>query len=219
MSVVRTFAGTAAGLAVVLFSTAGAFAATNLVANPSGSGGATTGWIMNFNGTNSSLSAVQRNGDWWLHYTSTQYESIGDWVFYNITVQPGQTYTCGFVATGSGVIHADAWNNTVDTTSASKALSSTPQTFMVTFPAGPKTSDQMQVRFTQPPVSVYFNEVTCAPGNTVTLASAAAAAPSATALPKTGAGAGLEAGGLGAVAAGILLAIWDTRKRYRRARA
>lgn len=148
-----------------------AFAATNLVSNPDGANGSTNGWSMSYNGQDGSLTAVQQNGQWWLRYQSTLQEGGGVWVQYQMHgLTVGDTYTCGFLAMGSGTIYADAYNGSEDVTSSSEALTSVPQLFEVTFTLAKTGNDLIQVRYTAPPVDVYFSDVTCVPGSTVVLA-------------------------------------------------
>ncbi len=211
--------------AALLASTAGVSlaASSNLVANPSGAGGSTTGWSAAYNGQGATIQAVTQNGISWLHYKSTQQESGGDWVQFSLSnVTQGQTYTCGFMAKGTGTIYADAYDGSKDNTSTPTALTSTPQPFLVTFTVASTGNNPFQVRYNTPPVDVYFNEATCVPGKTLTLAAETPAATSGsspasgassgstssgstssgTSLPKTGGSPLLPAAGAGLVLAG-----------------
>ena len=148
-----------------------AVAATNLVSNPDGANASTVGWSMSYNGQDGTLTAVQQNGQWWLRYQSTLQEGGGVWVQYQMHgLTVGDTYTCGFLAMGSGSIYADVYNGSEDVTSPSEALASAPQIFDVTFTLAKTGNDLIQVRYTAPPVDVYFSDVTCAPGSSVVLA-------------------------------------------------
>lgn len=169
------------GLASVVAVPTMAASSANLVSNPSGTGGTTTGWALSYNGQNGSIKAVTKGGVSWLEYQSTLSEGGGVWVQYMLpTTTTGQTYTCGFEAEGSGTIYADAYNGTQDNQSPQVTLNaSTPQILKITFTVANPSSAQIQVRYPSPPVDVYFNDVTCVAGSSVTLVAQSASSSSA----------------------------------------
>ncbi len=223
-------AGTAL-CATLALAAAPAWAAGNLVTNPSGVGGTVTGWTAP--GGWGPLTGVQVHGTWWFHWVSDNVQSHtpgpgSAWYSYTMAnLSPGQTISCGFKAMGSGTIAEDIWtgNNGGDHLTAPVALSSTPTVFTETEKVGAKPwpgPPQVQVRYQNQTgnLNIYFTDVTCVLGSSVTLAadSTAAAAGAgggktaaattkaskpAAGLPKTGSGILPLIGGLAAVAAGL----------------
>ena len=169
------------GLAALMAVPTMAATSSNLVGNPSGVGGKTTGWSMSYNGQSGSIQSVTKGGASWLEYKSTLSEGGGVWVQYMLpTTTKGDTYTCGFEAEGSGTIYADAYDGSKDNQSSQVTLNaSTPQILKITFTVANPSSAQIQVRYPTPPVDVYFNDVTCVPGSSVTLVAQSASSSSA----------------------------------------
>ena len=112
-----------------------------------------------------------------LEYTASLRENGGVWVQYNFEpyfLTQGSTYTCGMYVAGSGSAYLDVWTGSNSFPGTPVTLSSTPTPVHITFPMGnPGNTPNLEVRYNQPPVSVYFTDVTCAPGSSVTLASLA----------------------------------------------
>lgn len=169
-----------AGLAAAVATPTLAAGPTNLVTNPSGAGGKTTGWALSYNGNQGSLQAVTKGGTSWLEYKSTLSEGGGVWVLYPLTMTTaGTKYTCGFEAEGSGTIYADAYDGAKDNQSSQVTLSATtPKQVDITFTVVNPSGAQIQVRYNTPPVDVYFNDVTCVPGSSVTLVASTSATTS-----------------------------------------
>lgn len=143
--------------------------ATNLVANPSGAGGSTADW-----GTGravDSLSAVQIDGQWWLHWATPQ--TAYDWVVYKFpptAVTAGTEYSCGFEAMGSGTIYAMLYDGKNLNRGTAMKLTDTPQVFTESATAvNPSGPVEIQARANAGPTNVYFNEVTCVAGSSVTI--------------------------------------------------
>ncbi len=143
--------------------------ATNLVANPSGVGGSTADW-----GTGrsvDSLSAVQVGGQWWLHWSTPQ--TAYDWVVYKFpptAVTAGTEYACGFEAMGSGTIYAMLYDGKNLNRGTALKLTDTPQVFTESATAvNPSGPVEIQARINAGPANVYFNEVTCVAGSSVTI--------------------------------------------------
>ncbi len=234
----RASALAGAGLAMLgamaLLPAPAALAATNLVANPSGVAGSTTGWSAPSGwGT---LTGVQVNGVWWLHWVSNDVQSHqpgpgSAWYSYDFNnLSTGQTISCGMKVMGTGTIVEDVWtgNNGGDHFSAPVALSSTPQVITLTETIGAKPwpgPPEVEVRYNSQTgnLNIYFTDVTCVVGGSVQLVAdstgAATGAGSAStssgssssggsssSLPKTGGGPLPWLGGLVAAAgAGLLL--------------
>ncbi|HET7559140.1 MAG TPA: GxGYxYP domain-containing protein [Limnochordia bacterium] len=147
--------------AVAAFSSAVA-PATNLVANTGGEQG-TADWHLAFNGRQATLDAVtDQSGRTWLHYQATLSEPIGNWVQYNLSTTADQAYNCTFEAKGSGVIYANAYDGLADIAAQPRALTDAPATFVVKFVSALDRNNQLQIRYHQPPVDVWFRNVRCA---------------------------------------------------------
>ena len=236
----RLGAAAIALVVTVALAVAPALAATNLVADPSGVGGNITGWSAP--STWGPLTGVTKNGIWWLHWVSNSVQShtpnpgAGWYVYVFPNLTAGQQLSCGFKAMGSGQIVLDIWTGTTDNLTAPKTLSSTPQTFTETetvaaqpWPSPP----QVQVRYQGQTgnLDVYFTDVTCVVGSSVTLVadspatsgggsgtastgSTAGSASSSSSLPKTGGGPLPFLGGLAALGAG--LGLLRSRRRHGR---
>ena len=172
----------AAGLAAALaLAAAPALAATsNLVGNPSGVGGSTTGWSAPSGW--GPLTGVQVGGVSWFKWVSDNAQSHNPgpgsaWYSYQLSnVQPGQQVSCGFKAMGTGSIMLDLWTgqNGGDHLTAPVTLSSTPQTLTETETIGAQpwvSPPQVQVRYQNATgnLTIYFTDVTCVLGTSVTL--------------------------------------------------
>ncbi len=233
-------AGTAL-LATVSLAAVPALAASNLVTNPSGVGGKVTGWVAPSGW--GPLTGVQVHGTWWFHWVSDNVQSHAPgpgsaWYSYTMAnLSPGQTISCGFKAMGSGTIAEDIWtgNNGGDHLTAPVPLSSTPKVFTETEKVGAKPwpgPPQVQVRYQNQTgnLNIYFTDVTCVLGSSVTLVADTTAAAAtagggrttatttkatkpAASLPKTGGGILPLIGGWVAVAGGLRLL---PRRRGRR---
>lgn len=160
-----------------------AAAATNLVSNPSGAGGNTTPWLAGRANTGDTITSVQIDGQSWLHLVSPKAGGY-DWAVYKFpvgVVSAGTQYACAFEAMGTGTaVFAMFYDGKNLNNGTIKALSNTPQLFMksatVVNPAGPA---EIQVRTNdQGAVSIYFNEVTCVQGSSVTIPLSTATVPS-----------------------------------------
>lgn len=164
-------------------------AGVNLVTNPSGAGGTTTGW---FTGRASdTVSAVTIDGHPWLRFQSPS--GLYDWAVYKFApaeLNAGQEYTCGFEAMGNGTVFAMFYDGQKLHDGVARALTNTPQIFeeSATISGIQNAPPEIQVRNNTGPVDVFFNEVTCVLGSSVaipletaTLSSSTIAALSSTA--------------------------------------
>ncbi len=151
----------------------------NLVADPSGVRGDTQNWVApSVWGT---LGGVPVSGTWWLRWVSDNVQSHSPapgsaWYTYALpNLTPGQQLSCGFKAMGQGTIMEDIWNGGGDNLTAPVTLTSTPQVFTETVTVASKpwgSPPGVQVRYMNQTgnLDIYFTDVTCVVGPSVTLA-------------------------------------------------
>lgn len=217
-------------------------AVSNLIPNPSAAGNSVKDWIVAPSGWGP-LTATTVNGVAWFHWVSDNVQSHqpgpgSAWQSALIgSPSPGEQVSCGFQAMGQGVINEVMWTGAGNATSKSITLSSTPQIVSETTTIAPQTGGKwpvsnplVEVDYTNQTgnLNIYFNDVTCVQGASVTLVanttvatattSSSTAATSTTSTstsqttPKTGSGPWPFVGGMLALAAGVGLL---TRRRSR----
>ncbi len=159
----------AIALALTVVGAVPAAAATNIVTNPNGAGGSTSGWKAGR--AADTLTSVEVGGQSWLEWKTTQ--TAYDWTVYRFapgTVNNGSEYTCGFEAMGSGTVYAMVYDGKNLNRETPKALTDTPQVYTESATIVNATaSPEVEVRTNNGPADVYFNEVTCIPGSSVTI--------------------------------------------------
>lgn len=96
----------------------------NLVYNPSGVGGNTSGWSMAYNGDGANLRGVTVSGQPALEWDVQGNLGHDDWIKYYPAVVNGETYTFSAELSGSGQAFLDVYNGTKDITTQSVQLGS-----------------------------------------------------------------------------------------------
>jgi hypothetical protein len=108
------------------------FSPPNLVTNPSGQNGLTTGWDMAYSGADATLGTTTVNGQSALQWTVSSAIGHSDWVSYYPNVTNGDTYTFSVTLSGSGQAQLNVWTGTQNVSAPLITLSSTPQTQTLT---------------------------------------------------------------------------------------
>ena len=129
--------------------------ANNLVENPSGAGGATSGWDLAYSGRDATLTSTAIGGNPSLAWSVNQAIGHGDWVSYYPAVQNGETYTFNVTLSGSGQADLNVWTGTENVSAPLLTLSGKPQTeaLTVTIPTtapGGQTGSAPQLQIVTP---------------------------------------------------------------------
>lgn len=145
----------------------------NVVSNPNGDNGKTTGWDMAYSGSGASLSTASFSGKNAIEWQVQGNLGHADWVSNYPAVTDGNTYTFSVDVAGTGQAFLDVWDGSQDNATQPINLTSSYQTITlkVTIPTNAPGSQsgsapQLQIRVPgTDPSTVYFRNASVVPAN------------------------------------------------------